>query len=94
MLSSKDKKFLKSQCNQLKATITIGKEGLNHNVIKNIILDLEAHELVKIDVLKTADVDFKSLPIDLASQTGATIIQEIGRSIVLYKESKKHIYLK
>lgn len=94
MLNEKDKRFLKSKCNQLKATITIGKDGLSHNVVKNILSDLEAHELVKIDVLKTADIDLDSLPIDLAAQTNAHIIQQIGRSIVLYKDSKKHIYLK
>lgn len=93
MLSKEQIRFLKSKSNGLKATIIVGKEGIAHNLIENIKRDLEAHELVKIDILKTADVDLEALPLDLAGQTGSYLISKVGHTIVLFKDSKKHIYL-
>ena len=43
------------------ATVQIGKNGLTESVYEQINTSLEDHELVKIGVLKTADVSAKGV---------------------------------
>ena len=93
MLSNEQKKLLKKEASKLSATIIIGKDGLTDNILDNVFNDLTAHELVKINVLKTCDQDINSLALDIAGECNANIVQIIGRVIILYKESKKHLYL-
>ena len=93
MLSNEDKKLLKKEASKLSATIIIGKDGLTDNILDNVYNDLAAHELVKISVLKTCDEDINALALDIAGECNANIVQVIGRVIILFKESKKHLYL-
>jgi len=93
MLSNENKKLLKKEASKLSATIIIGKDGLTDNILDNVYNDLVAHELVKINVLKTCDEDINALALDIAGECNANIVQVIGRVIILYKESKKHLYL-
>ena len=93
MLTNEQKKILKKEASKLSATIIIGKDGLTDNILDNIYTDLIAHELVKINVLKTCSEDLNALSLDIAGEMNASIVQVIGRVIVIYKESKKHIYL-
>ena len=94
MLSNEQKKLLKKEASKIDATIIIGKDGLTDNIIDNVYNDLVAHELVKINVLKTCTEDVKALSLDIAGECDANIVQVIGRVIILFKDSKKHIYLK
>ena len=93
MLSNENKKLLKKEASKLNATIIIGKDGLTDNILDNVYNDLAAHELVKISVLKTCDEDINALALDIAGECNANIVQVIGRVIILFKESKKHLYL-
>ena len=56
---------------------------------------LEARELFKISVLQNCEEDKNVVAQQLAEGTGAEIVQIIGNTIVLYKESveKKQISL-
>ena len=91
MLDNKQKKYLKSLANGLNAIFQVGKDGVSKNQIIGIKDALEAHELVKISILKTCLSPVREVALDIASATRAEIIQVIGRTIVLYKESKKKI---
>ena len=55
--------------------------------------DMSEDLIVKINVLKTCDQDINSLALDIAGECNANIVQVIGRVIILFKESKKHLYL-
>ena len=91
MLDNKQKKYLKSLANGLNAIFQVGKDGVSKNQIIGIKDALEAHELVKISILKTCLSPVREVALDIASATRSEIIQVIGRTIVLYKESKKKI---
>ena len=71
------------------ATVQIGKNGLTESVIEQINASLEDHELIKIGVLKTADMSAKSVIADVASLTSSEPVQAIGNKIVLYRYSHK-----
>lgn len=88
MLSTADKKKLRTLGQALPNMIQIGKGGLTENLLTSLDNDLEAHELVKVNLLKTCEMEVREAAIECASQTGAEIVQIIGRTFVLYRRSK------
>ena len=90
MLTSKQKSYLKSLANPLRALVLIGKEGLSLNIIESTKISLKAHELVKVSVLKSCVSDVREMMLDLSAHSNSEVVSEIGRTFVLYKESEKH----
>lgn len=94
MLTGKQKSYLRSLANKERATFQVGKEGLSDNLIIGVSDYLEAHELVKVSLLKSCDYELREIAFDLAAATQSEIIQIIGRTLVLYRQSReKKIYL-
>ncbi|WHX99389.1 ribosome assembly RNA-binding protein YhbY [Neobacillus sp. DY30] len=95
MLTGKQKRFLRSKAHHLDPIFQVGKGGVNENMIKQVADALEARELFKISVLQNCEDDKDVVAEELAAGTGAEIVQIIGNTIVLYKESveKKQISL-
>jgi len=89
MLTSKQKRQLKSIAMTQNSIFQVGKDGVNLNQTKSISDALEAHELIKITVLKTCKDDIRAVALDIASATKADIVQIIGRVIVIYRPSKE-----
>jgi len=90
MLTGKQKRYLRSLAVNEKAIFQIGKEGLNSNLYNSVKEALKARELVKISVLKTCETDMNEIKIDLCANTGSELVQVIGKTLVLYKQSKEH----
>ncbi len=90
MLNGKQKRYLRSLAHHIDPIFQVGKGGVNPNMIKQIADALEARELIKITVLRNATLEKEDIATDLASKTGAEIVQMIGNIILLYKESKEH----
>ena len=88
MITSKQKKQLKALAHHEQAVVHIGKEGLSLNLIQNIQNALDAHELIKIQVLKSCMTPITELALDICHLTNAHLIQSIGKTLVLYKPSK------
>lgn len=88
MLSTQNKKKLRTLAMPLPSMMQIGKGNLSQNMISSLDADLEAHELVKVTLQKTADITVREAAIECASQTGSEIVQIIGRTFVLYRQSK------
>lgn len=89
MLSTKQKVKLRSLAMTIKPIYQIGKDGINGNLIKGLCDALEAHELIKVSVLKNCITNIKEAAFDIASATNSEIVQIIGRVIVFYRKSKK-----
>ena len=58
-------------------------------VVVQIVEQLQARELVKINVLKNCDYGAKEIAEDVASSTGSEVVQVLGNKITLYKVSAK-----
>ncbi len=87
-MTSKQIAHLKSLAMNIKVVLQVGKLGIHDNVITDIENYLDAHELMKISLLKNSDIDeleFKTLLIS----KGITVVTKIGRTMVLYRYSKK-----
>lgn len=91
MLTTKQKVKLRSLAMELRPIFQVGKEGLSDNLIKGLNDALEAHELIKISVLKNCTSNIKEVALDISSRTNSDLIQIIGRNVVFYRKSKKRI---
>ena len=91
MLNSKKISYLKALSHHKKPIVTIGNKGLTDNVIKEIQTGLEAHELIKIQILnsdKNVRINFLE---KICNSTGAHPITHIGKLLVIFLESKKSL---
>ncbi len=91
ILNNAQKKQLKAMANPLKAVLTIGKEGIKTDMFMNLEQALKAHELVKVNILKTADVSANEAAVILSSETNSEVVSIVGRVIVIYKQSEKKL---
>lgn len=91
MLNSKQRVKLRSLAMTLRPIFQVGKEGISNNLIEGLDKALEAHELIKISILKNCVLNIKEAAFDIASQTNSEIVQIIGRNIVFYRKSKKPV---
>ena len=90
MLTKQEKKTQRSMAHGLKALFQVGKDGIRENLNKTLDDSLEAHELVKLSLLKTCPISVQEAALDLASATHSDIVQIIGRTLVLYRRSDKN----
>lgn len=92
MLTGKQKRYLRGEAHHLKAIFQVGKDGVSVNQIKGILEALEAQELIKVKILDNCPEDVHHVALDLSMHTKAEVVQIIGRTIVLYKQSDERIY--
>jgi RNA-binding protein len=88
MLNNKQKKYLRSQAHHLNPIFQVGKGGVNDHLITHIKEAIEVRELMKVSVLNNCLEDKHEVADALAEGAGAELVQVIGKTIVLYKESK------
>lgn len=84
-LNSKDKMALKARAHQLNAVVLIGQNGLTQEVITETNRNLDAHELIKVQVAGDDRTARASIAEALSYATGAELIQHIGKQLVLYR---------
>lgn len=85
-MNSKQRAFLRSLASNIDPSFQIGKSCLSPEVTEAVLECFNTHELVKINVLKNCPDDIKFMAQTLAERTGSTVVEVIGRKIVLYKE--------
>ncbi|MCP8967196.1 ribosome assembly RNA-binding protein YhbY [Ectobacillus ponti] len=90
MLTGKQKRYLRSQAHHLSPIFQVGKGGVNDNMIKQIGEALEVRELIKVSILQNCEEDRGEVAEALAEGAEAELVQVIGNTIVLYKESSEN----
>ncbi len=88
-MTSKQRAYLKGLAMTMDPIFQIGKASLTPEVTEAINEALEARELIKISVLKNCIDDPKEIAAVLGERTNSTVVQVIGKKIVLYRESKE-----
>ncbi len=89
MLNSKQRSNLKSIAANLSPIAQLGKGGVSENMVRSLSDALEAHELIKINVLTNAEEDAKALGAQLADALKGECVAVIGRKIILYRRSSR-----
>ena len=88
-LTGKQKKFLKGLGHHLTPLISIGKEGLTENVIKASKQELLTRELIKVKIGNSSSINKNEVADLLPVATESTLVQLIGKTLLLYKENPK-----
>ena len=87
-MDSKTRALLRGKANKLEPSVIIGIGGITENVINQISINLDAHELDKLSVLKN-DLYYNKNINEMNSKLNAEPICAIGKKLVLYRYSFK-----
>ncbi|MTD29733.1 ribosome assembly RNA-binding protein YhbY [Planomicrobium sp. YIM 101495] len=87
MLTGKQKRFLRSEAHHLDPIFQVGKGGVNEHMVVQIGEALEKRELLKVSILSNNEDDKHEVAEALAKGAKAELVQLIGHTVVLYKES-------
>jgi len=90
MLTGKQKRFLRAEAHHLTPIFQVGKGGVNDNLIRHVEEALETRELIKVSILNNNSDDRDEVAEEIATSAGAELVQVIGKTIVLYKESREN----
>ena len=90
MLTGKQKRFLRAEAHHLDPIFQVGKGGVNDQMLRQLRDVLEARELIKVRILDNCEDDKHEVAEALAAGTRAELVQLIGLTVVLYKESRNH----
>ncbi|MXO81173.1 ribosome assembly RNA-binding protein YhbY [Paenibacillus sp. OT2-17] len=90
MLTSKQKRYLRSMAHHLDPVFQVGKNGTNEHLMRHINDAIEKRELMKVQILNNCLDDKHEIAEELAAETGSELVQIIGSTIILYKESRDH----
>lgn len=83
--------FLRKSCHHIKPIVTVGGAGLTENVLSEIDLALNHHELVKVKI-NTGDRDERKAMIEkIISVTGAVLVQAIGHTASFYRQADEPV---
>lgn len=88
-LTSKQRAQLRSLANGLEVILTVGKEGIGDNLVKQANDALEARELIKGKVLENSLYSAREACDELSKRTRSEQVQVIGSKFVLYRPSHK-----
>ncbi len=89
-MTSKERAFLKKMAGSLDCVLSLGKSTLTPEFTEAVDEAVTARELIKINVLKNCDADIHQVAEMLADRTKSTVVQVIGRKIVLFKKAKEN----
>ncbi len=89
MITSGQRAKLRSIAQNLNPIFHIGKNGVNENLINDINAALEAHELIKVSVLRNSPEGAKVCMEQLCAATDAEPVTAIGNRFVIYRRSSK-----
>ena len=89
MITTKQRSKLKSLANTLRPLVTIGKDELTENVIKEIEIALYHHELVKVAALQSCETPARAMCEQVCLTLQAEPVQVVGNRFVVYKRSDK-----
>ena len=89
MLTGKQRAMLRGMANGFDVIYQIGKGGLSEESFEGIDSALEARELIKLRVLETSPYTAREASDIICERLGADGVSAIGRTFVLYRESKK-----
>lgn len=88
-ISASQKRYLRSQAHNLKPVVTIGQHGLSENVMAEIEIALDFHELIKVKISGADRDDKKAITEAICEESGADLVQTIGHVAVLFRRNPK-----
>jgi len=85
VLSTRDRKQLRQIAHHLDPIVTVGEHGVSDALIAETGRALSDHELIKVRIHSNDREERAAAAAALAAASGATIVQTIGKIVVLYR---------
>ena len=86
-LSSIERRELRARAHSLNPVVSIAENGLTETVLKEIDVNLNAHELIKIRVYGDSRDDRIAYLEKICGELGAAAVQHIGKLLVVYRRA-------
>lgn len=91
-LSKNAQKFLRGMAHDTKPVVTVADKGLTENIMIELDICLDQHELVKVK-LRTDRESRQQHATKILAETGAQKIQSIGQTLTIFRANpKKPVY--
>lgn len=87
-LTPDQRRYLKSLAHHINPVVMIGNNGLTDAVIREIALNLDAHELIKIRVLGDDRALREQYLQQICADLDAAPVQHIGKLLLVYRPSE------
>ena len=84
-LKGKQRRYLKSLANPLKAVVYVGREGITPALLRSIDDAYNTSELIKLKIERSCAIDRRELGPQLAEASASHLIQIIGQTLLLYR---------
>lgn len=85
MLTGKQRRHLRGLGHELKPIVLVGKDGIDDGLVAAVDQALADHELVKLKVGESADLDRHEAADALAQRTHSEVAQVLGNTVLLYR---------
>ncbi|MGB4811778.1 MAG: ribosome assembly RNA-binding protein YhbY [Methylophilaceae bacterium] len=86
-LSAKQIAHLRGLAHSLNPVVMLGNNGLTDNIFKEIELNLNAHELIKVQVAGDDRTARNAIFDEITAKTNAIAVHHIGKQLVFYRPS-------
>jgi len=93
-LTPTQRRRLKQISHHLKPLMQMGKEGPSEAFMRQLLEQLEAHELIKVKILNNCEFTVEEIETPMA-EADITLVQKVGHIYTVYKARKEnpHIHL-
>jgi RNA-binding protein len=85
VLTGKQRRYLRGLGHKLEVIVQVGKGGIDDGLVAAIDQALLDHELVKIKVGESANLDRHEAAEDVAKRTKSEVAQVLGNTVLLYR---------
>ncbi len=83
-LTARSRAALKARAHGLEPVVRVGHAGVTDGVVADLARALESHELVKVKIADGDRDEREAVTTTLRARTGAALVQQVGRVIVLW----------
>ena len=87
-LTGKQVRVLRGLGHHLSPKVMIGRQGITDNIIASAEAVLVIDELIKIKLSGNCEIDRQQAAVVIAERTKSSIVQVLGKTILLYRENK------
>lgn len=88
-LDTDTKKHYRTLGHSLKPVVTVASKGLTEGVLAELQRALDDHELIKVKLAMEDRDERKQVVDDLCTQTGAELVQTIGKMVLIFRAARK-----
>lgn len=88
-LSKSQLKFLRGKCHALNPVIMVGQKGVTPQLLKELDIALDQHELVKIKIAAEDRETTLAIMDEICAREGTERVQVIGKTLTVFRRNNQ-----